>query len=219
MIDVGAGDGRFALRTATAEPETFVVAIDANAAALADGVGRARKARLANILFAVASAHALPPELDGVADAVHVHFPWGSLLTAVLGGDGPVVGGLVRMLRPGGELTIVASVIERDGVPEIPRLDSIAAGAVVGRIVAAAAGDLAVVEHREAGPDDLAATHSTWAKRLGVGRSRPAWILSFVRAYDGGRPKETPVRTSDSSHSRRAVVGSPAAAAVDTRFG
>lgn len=202
----------------------MVVALDANAAGLAAGVRRARKGRLANVLFVVASAHSLPPELDGLADAVHVHFPWGSLLTGILDGDDQVVGGLVQLLRPGGRLTIVASVVERDGVPGTPRLDTASAAGAARRVVTAGAGRLDPVECREAGTEDVAATHSTWAKRLGVGRSRPAWLLRFVRAQDdgggaGGRLNETPVSVSDATQSRRAASTSRAAADADTRFG
>ena len=39
------------------------------------------------MLFIQAAVEDLPPELDGVADEVHVHFPWGSLLRAVATGE------------------------------------------------------------------------------------------------------------------------------------
>ena len=39
---------------------------------------------------------------------------------------------------------------------------------------------LEVVELRTASTDEVAATHSSWAKRLGVGRNRSATILRAV---------------------------------------
>jgi hypothetical protein len=36
---------------------------------------------------------------------------------------------------------------------------------------------LAVTEARPATPADVAAAHSSWGKRLGAGRQRPAWLV------------------------------------------
>ena len=98
-IDLGTGDGRFALAAAATDPRG-----------------------LANALFVVAAAEALPPELDGLADL---------------------------------------------------------AGASAGH-------GLAVTGARPATPADVAASHSTWGKRLGAGRHRPAWLLEArLRARPG----------------------------------
>src|SRR2546426_7896288 len=40
-----------------------------------------------NVLFLQAAVEDLPAELDRVADEIHIHFPWGSLLRALLLGD------------------------------------------------------------------------------------------------------------------------------------
>ena len=42
-----------------------------------------------------------------------------------------------------------------------------------------ASAGLALVESREAGPDDVAASRSSWAKRLGAGRSRPVVFARY----------------------------------------
>ena len=57
----------------------------------------------------VAAAEALPPELDGLAGLVTVHFPWGSLLRGLLAADPAVLGGLARVLAPGGTLSMLVS--------------------------------------------------------------------------------------------------------------
>jgi 16S rRNA (adenine(1408)-N(1))-methyltransferase len=177
VVDLGAGDGRFVVELAARDPDTLAVAIDANAAGLADGVRRARRRRLENAVFVVASAERLPPELEGTADAVRIQFPWGSLLDGVLRGDDAVAGNIARIMKPRAELVVLVSVVERDGVAGIARLDEGSARDVGRRL--AAAGGLTLMRTRPVTPADVAESRSTWAKRLGVGRNRPAWRLEL----------------------------------------
>lgn len=144
-------------------------------------------------MLLVASAHALPAELSGTADEVRVQFPWGSLLDAVLAADEPTVRGIVELLRPGADLAILLSVTERDRVDGLPRLDDGSVERVATGL--ARSGGLLVVERRAVSAGEIAGTHSTWAKRLGAGRSRPAWVVRLRRVGqavdeqtdDGGR--------------------------------
>jgi 16S rRNA (adenine(1408)-N(1))-methyltransferase len=79
MIDLGTGDGRFVLATASDHPDRLVVGIDASAAAMAEASRRAaanpRRGGRPNALFVVAGAEALPPELDGAAEWLTAWFP------------------------------------------------------------------------------------------------------------------------------------------------
>ena len=70
------------------------------------------------------------------------------------------------MLRPEGKLRVLVSVVERDRVDGLARLDERQAREVASRVADAGAG-LVLETCREATPDDIAASHSTWAKRLG----------------------------------------------------
>jgi 16S rRNA (adenine(1408)-N(1))-methyltransferase len=144
---------------------------------------RPERGGLANALFVVAAAEALPPELDGLADLVTVHFPWGSLLRGLLAAEPAVLGGLARIMRPGGSLRLLVSATARDagaGVAPIGASDlADLAGAYAGH-------GLTVTGARPATPADVAASHSTWGKRLGAGRHRPAWLLEArLRARPG----------------------------------
>ncbi|MEW6048965.1 MAG: class I SAM-dependent methyltransferase [Bacillota bacterium] len=102
VVDVGAGDGRYAYRLARAHPDTLVLAIEPNAEAVRRTALRAcsRPSRggLPNVRFVRAAVETLPPALDGVADEILVMFPWGSLLRAVLLPD---IGALTRLARLG----------------------------------------------------------------------------------------------------------------------
>ena len=132
----------------------------------------------------MASAEALPKELTGCVDEVRIQFPWGSLLTAVVRPQPEILLGVTRLLRPGATLTILLSVAERDGIEGLSRLDERTAAQAARRIVGAC-DDLVLDSCRAATPADVAAAHSTWAKRLGVGRSRQAWLLGFRRVQPG----------------------------------
>jgi 16S rRNA (adenine(1408)-N(1))-methyltransferase len=169
------------LAAAAAEPGRLVVGVDASAAAMAEASRRAgrrpERGGLPNALFVVAAAEALPPELDGLAGLVTVHFPWGSLLRGLLAADPAVLGGLARVLAPGGTLSMLVSSTARDaaGVEPIDRRALDALAGPYGRH------GLALTRVRPATPADVAASRSTWGKRLGAGASRPAWRLEATR--------------------------------------
>jgi len=182
-VDLGAGDGAFVVGTATARPDVLVVGVDAHGLSMAPAGRTIRRRRLTNALLVAARAEELPPELDGLAAAVRVHFPWGSLLSGVVGGrddgrDG-VVAALARIARPGGRVTAVLSVSERERGLGLPVLDASLAPGLAARC---ARQGLTLTEWRPAAEAELAETRSSWAKRLGAGARREAWVLRLVRA-------------------------------------
>ncbi|HEX2375773.1 MAG TPA: class I SAM-dependent methyltransferase, partial [Actinomycetota bacterium] len=140
---------------------------------------RPERGGLPNALFLVAAAEALPPGLDGLADQVTVHFPWGSLLRALLTADPAVLTGLARVLRPGGTLSMLVSSTDRDARARVGPIDRPALAALAG---AYARHGLELTRVRPATPADVAARRSTWGKRLGAGSRRPAWLLEATRS-------------------------------------
>jgi SAM-dependent methyltransferase len=175
-VDVGAGDGGYVLHRARTEPTTFAIAIDASPDALARSAWRAKRTRLANAAFLVESVERLPPELACLADEVTIHLPWGSLLGGLLGGSGAVLGPIAHLLKPGGELRVLLSAIDRDGVGEVTP------GSLIAQAHACADHGLRLVEAEWATSAIVTASRSTWAKRLGVGRARPAVRARYRRA-------------------------------------
>jgi 16S rRNA (adenine(1408)-N(1))-methyltransferase len=139
---------------------------------------RMQRRRIENVLLVVARAEELPAELDGLADAITVHFPWGSLLRGVLEARAEVVRGLARITRPGAGVTAVLSVTDHERSRGLPVPDE-RLGPVLARRYAAHG--LALVDWRPATPSEVEATHSSWARRLGAGERRPAWLLRVVR--------------------------------------
>jgi 16S rRNA (adenine(1408)-N(1))-methyltransferase len=174
-VDLGTGDGRHVLATAAQEPDTLVIGVDANAAAMADSSRRASRGRTAlpNALFAVAAAERPPSALCGLAGSLTVLFPWGSLLRGLLGVDDVVLAGVASLMAPGACGTVLMSVVPRDGMPQVPAVGALRA--------AYARHGLEIVEMHPASTEDVAASGSSWAKRLRAGRDRPVTLVRVRR--------------------------------------
>jgi 16S rRNA (adenine(1408)-N(1))-methyltransferase len=173
VVDLGTGDGRFVLRTADREPAALVIGVDADAASMVEASRRAWRTGTTNALFVVAPAERLPVELDGCADEVRIHFPWGSLLRGILAGDQHVMDPISRLCAPTASVSVLLSVVERDHVD-----GSLDVGVVSRGFERYGFRSL---ETRPATDDDIAAAHSSWAKRLRAGSRRPVSFLRFVR--------------------------------------
>jgi 16S rRNA (adenine(1408)-N(1))-methyltransferase len=127
VIDIGTGDGLFVYQSARQNPKKFYIGVDANPRALekvSEKVHRKpAKGGLANVLFIQAAVEDLPTELDGVADEVHVHFPWGSLLRAVAAGDEDVLRNLRRICSAEALLEVVIGLDPERDISELERLE------------------------------------------------------------------------------------------------
>lgn len=127
IVDIGTGDGRFVYRSARMNPNKFFIGIDPNAKPLEKismkALRKPAKGGLPNLLFVQASVEALPAELDASADEIHIHFPWGSLLRAVVLGEERALINLRRISAPAGLLEIVIGIDETRDRTEIARLE------------------------------------------------------------------------------------------------
>jgi 16S rRNA (adenine(1408)-N(1))-methyltransferase len=179
IVDLGTGDGRAVLACAAAESGALVIGIDANASAMAEASRRAHRSRpprsVANALFLVEAAEALPGPLAGAVTLVTISFPWGSLLRGVLGLDEAVLRGVAAIVVPGGRVEVLASVVPSDGVEGIDEVGPAARSAIE---AAWRSMGLELVSMRPATRDEIVASRSSWARRLG---DRPVWRLSFRR--------------------------------------
>ena len=179
VIDLGTGDGRSVLGAASARPDRLILGVDASAAGMAEASRRAaaspRRGGRPNALFVVAAAEALPADLDGLADLVTVNFPWGSLLRGALGAEPAVLGAVARVMRPLARLELLVSVTDRDRAPGLRPLDDQVLG---GLAKVYASNGLELCQARPATAAEVAATRSTWGKRLGAGANRPAWLAT-----------------------------------------
>lgn len=176
------------LATAAAHPDLLVIGVDAAVGSMVEASRRAARATkrggLPNALFVVAAANALPAELDGLADALTAYFPWGSLLRGLLDADPAIVAGMARVTRPGATATLLLSVTERDRPIDPISLDERRFAALAPGY---AAHGLLLREARLATVSEVARSHSTWAKRLKAGISRPVWLARFHRVSMASR--------------------------------
>jgi 16S rRNA (adenine(1408)-N(1))-methyltransferase len=195
-IDVGTGDGR-AVVAAAADPRTLAIGLDANAAAMAEvsrrAAGSAGKRGSPNAVFVLAAAETSPAELAGIAGLVTVRFPWGSLLRGCLGADDAVAAGVAALLAPDGSLELLLAPSARDGLDGLP----VEPASIVDAAERAFRGaGLELVAGRAATPDEVRASGSTWARRLGAARrhrdaagaaAAPDRPVTFVRLRRSGR--------------------------------
>ena len=126
IIDIGTGDGRFVYQSARRNPNKFYIGIDPNTRPLekiSEKIHRkTAKGGARNALFIQSAVEDLPEELNGVANEVHVHFPWGSLLRAVATGDVGVMRNLRRICAVDGLLEVVIGIDPVRDQSEIERL-------------------------------------------------------------------------------------------------
>lgn len=183
VIDIGTGDGRSVLTGAAADPASLVIGVDAAGVPMAEASRRADRRGPRNALFLATGVEALPSSpLAGSADLVTVTFPWGSLLRGVVGLDADALRGLAAALRPGGRLEVLASVVPTDGIDGLDCLD---ASAEVPIRTAWCRSGIDLEAMRPATVDEVAATRSSWAGRLGT--DRPIWRLDGRRSASIGR--------------------------------
>lgn len=131
-MDIGTGDGRYIYRSARANPAKFYIGIevqrriDVQRRALekvSEKVHRkSSKGGLANVLLLHAPVEDLPAELDHVADEIHIHFPWDSLLRSVAVGDERVLRNVRRITAQGAWLEVLIGVDEDRDAREVERL-------------------------------------------------------------------------------------------------
>ena len=156
-----------------------MLAIDASHAAMRVASQRAarpaHRGGLPNAVFIASSLEMLPPELNGVASLVVVHFPWGSLLRASTGQDASGAARLASMVAPGGTLRLLVSASDRDAARGAVDLRPEEVAAAYSRL------GMRPVTCRVATLADVAKATSSWGKRLlATGNGRVAWLIELV---------------------------------------
>src|SRR5262249_4310546 len=147
------------------------------------------KGGLANVLFLQAPIEELPRELDGIADEVHVHFPWGSLLRVVATGDEPGLCNLRRMCAPGALLEVVIGLDPNRDRSEIERLGlrDLSAGHIDQNLRPAyQAAGFEILESGVLPEAEWRRVETSWAKRLRGNEGRTVTYL-VARAIGPGR--------------------------------
>jgi 16S rRNA (adenine(1408)-N(1))-methyltransferase len=184
IVDIGTGDGRFVYNSARANPSKFYIGIDANTKPLEKismkATRKIAKGGLPNVLFIQAAVENLPEELNEVADEIHIHFPWGSLLRAVIAGDESVLQSLRRICASDCFVEIVIGIDEERDRSEIERLE-------LPRLSPNYLEDLLIPKYEAAGfeilekgtlsSSDWSKLETSWARKLQSGANRQVTYL------------------------------------------
>jgi 16S rRNA (adenine(1408)-N(1))-methyltransferase len=175
--------------SARRNPRKFYIGVDANPRALekvSEKIHRKfEKGGAPNVLFVQAAVEDLPEELSGVADEVHVHFPWGSLLRGVALPDEGVLRNLRRICAAGALLEIVVGLDEVRDRSEMERLG------LAGLTEERAGHELApayrtagfeIEERGEMAAEEWGKMKTAWAKRLAGGHGRRViyWVARAI---------------------------------------
>ncbi|HEY3579652.1 MAG TPA: class I SAM-dependent methyltransferase [Pyrinomonadaceae bacterium] len=183
-MDIGTGDGRFVYQFARRNPKKFYIGIDPSTKPLekiSERIYRKpAKGGATNVLFIQAAVEDLPAELDGVADELHVHFPWGSLLRAVATGEVEVLRNLRRICSAGSLFEVVIGLdLVRDRSElerlEIPELSLQYIDEVLSRKYLAAGFE--ITERGILPASEWPEFNTSWAKRLQQSGNRPITYL------------------------------------------
>jgi len=170
-LDLGTGDGRFVRCMVEKHNDQFFIGVDACRENLRANSSR----KLPNAIFVIASAQALPLELNGLASHITINFPWGSLLESLLNNDACLLTGLASIARPYAQLEI--------------NLNGEALG-TAGWTLDSGADQIERVLNDHGwktklrsflGVPELRSLPTTWAKRLAFGRDPRAVRLSLQR--------------------------------------
>jgi 16S rRNA (adenine(1408)-N(1))-methyltransferase len=170
LLDIGTGDGRFVRHMAATCPSRFAVGVDA----CRENLRASSRLAPANALYLIADARALPCALDKRATQITINFPWGSLLGGLLAGQAALLGRIAAVARPGAllELRLNAGALAEVG------WELAEAGAQIGQALREAG--FQMQSGVAAGPRELRACPTTWAKRLACGRDPRALYLQGV---------------------------------------
>jgi 16S rRNA (adenine(1408)-N(1))-methyltransferase len=185
VIDLGAGDGRFAYESARSDPGSLYIAVDPDAATLSEYAYRSgrKPARggVDNAIFVVAAVEQIPSELDDLAERVRINFPWGSLLRALLAPDPRILRSIARLLRTGGTVEVVISydpghdtgAFAGDPLPppDQARIET-------DLIPAYQAAGLPISHWRRLTGDEALAIPSSWGRRLLHARPRDVFLIA-----------------------------------------
>ena len=184
IIDIGTGDGRFVYQAARQNPNKFYIGIDPNVRPLeriSEKIHRKpSKGGAPNVLFIQAAIEDLPPELDGVADEVHVHFPWGSLLRVFATGDVDLLRSVRRICSAGALLEVVLGLDPSRDRAEIERLELTDLSLeFVDRVLVPryANAGFEITERGVRPASEWPEFNTSWAKRLQGNEQRPITYL------------------------------------------
>jgi 16S rRNA (adenine(1408)-N(1))-methyltransferase len=174
-IEVGCGNGSFLRALAEREPTTLAIGFDPSVDAL-ERPSRLAAKRAENPLFLRASIEAPPPELTGLADALYIHFPWGSLLRGLVQPEDAVLANVSGLMKDAAEFHLLVTYEPvRDASLNLPELTDEHFRERLAPVYRRQG--LLMQSWESATPDEITASRSSWSKRLRSNKQRLVWSV------------------------------------------
>ncbi len=170
-IDLGTGDGKYALHLARRFPTLAVIGLDT----CLDHLAGAQRRHPQNLRFVSTDARRYQAGLLPQVSNVSINFPYGCLLKALVDQDADLIDQFDRILAPGGDLVVRvnASALMAIGEPVegfdrrvLQTLRAIPGGRVMSRPLTQA---------------ELRSVPSSWGRRLGYGKPTEAHWFGVTR--------------------------------------
>lgn len=187
VFDIGTGDGKFPYESAKNDPHTLWVGIDADRSSLEEYAHKIyrkpSKGGLPNVLYVIANANQLPDELYKKADQIWIILPWGSLLQGMVQGQPDFLQNLSAVAKPGCEIRVFVNYDLRYEGNEIGKLQLPTLSDEYIRNILAPQyllHGLQLASWETLDNLKMVTTPSTWARRLGYGRTRTTTQMVWI---------------------------------------
>ena len=140
------------------------------------------KGGLPNAMFVQAAVEDLPEEFAGVANEIHINFPWGSLLRAIATADENVLKSLRRLAAREYVLRITIGVDPERDQSELARLNipeitiEYLEHVLIPRYEALG---FAIIDCRQLAANEWSRLETSWARKLQPNAGRRVFYLVF----------------------------------------
>jgi 16S rRNA (adenine(1408)-N(1))-methyltransferase len=182
-VDVGTGSGKFILKSALRNHETFYIGIDSCAENMHKSAIRvaktAKKRQGENVMFVVSAIESLSKDFFGIADSVSVILPWGSLRDGIAKGEVGIIGNLRALGKSGSTLQIIIGY-DKDREPHIIHTNALpllSANHFESLKPLYHEYGISILNVTTLDNSDLKQINSDWAKRLAYGTKREIYRL------------------------------------------
>jgi len=139
---------------------------------------------ISNALFIWASIESLPPDLQRIADEITIHYPWGSLLHALVAPDLKALKSIAQLAHSRASLTILINISIFEDVEYCQRLGlPILTLERVKTIIVPQYHEIGIeVKHAQV-LDRNIPYRTTWGQKLtcGSGRKQILWLQAIIR--------------------------------------
>jgi len=183
-VDIGTGDGRFVYLKAKTNTDIFYIGIDPVAENMFEYASKSAqkpaKGGVSNVLYVVAAVEDLPQDLSNVADKIYVTLPWGSLLEGITKGEQLILDNLANITKrnAGFEFLFTYDILREANEIVKRELPILSLDYIKNDLIKKYnANGFTVDKVSSLTEKDLRLFETSWAKRLGFGRSREIFTI------------------------------------------